>query len=155
MVFRYLASTAPSHPPPAPLVESRACFSRSSRSFLLCFLVRAMPKPALPEKQKRASWFSLQDPPKYEQPRGRPWAGPWSPGPTQLIWKNRLLGLGHRLETPPSGSYETASCAGPAKVWVEGPTSQLLLPLMSGWTHPSVLPGRLVTDICGTLCSLW
>lgn len=48
-----------------------------------------------------------------------------------------------------------ATYAGPAKAWVEGSTSQLLLPFMAGWARPSVLPRRLVTDIHGTLCSLW
>ena len=36
----------------------------------------------------------------------------------------------------------------------EGPTSQLLLSLVSSWTRPLALPERLIKEIRGSVCSL-
>lgn len=117
---------------------------------------------ALPEKQKRASRFLLQDPPPCERPGGCP------PGRTSgHLVAAQLYGIagswdiftGQSPFDPGPRSQEP-----PTQVWprcVEGllscgfTTSQLLLCLVSGWTHPLAPLGRLTEEICGTLCSLW
>lgn len=69
-----------------------ACFSRSSRSFLLCFPVWARPESTVPEKQKRASQFWLQDPPRASGLEGVTRQDTWSPGRSTTLLEQQALG---------------------------------------------------------------